>query len=131
MSGPDAETTQMPVDQILQAFKDLKALINSVIAEDDSFKIWQLQNPSKSLDDFKRDTTQMDSLSQETKELLSSLGSEGYANIMGSAANIDPAQQMSFAASFSTLDWDTHANSVGNTIQKLLPMMLVKKLQTL
>ncbi|WP_342637759.1 Sca4 family protein [Orientia tsutsugamushi] len=120
MSGPDAETTQMPVDQILQAFKDLKALINSVIAEDDSFKIWQLQNPSKSLDDFKRDTTQMDSLSQETKELLSSLGSEGYANIMGSAANIDPAQQMSFATSFSTLDWATHANSVGNTIQKTI-----------
>ncbi|WP_371218544.1 Sca4 family protein [Orientia tsutsugamushi] len=120
MSGPEAETNQMPVDPILQAFKDLKALINSVIAEDDSFKIWQQQNPRKSLDDFKRNTTQMDSLSQDTKELLSNLGSEGYANIMGSAANIDPAQQISFAASFSTLDWDTQANSVGNTTQKTI-----------
>ncbi|SPR06913.1 Sca4 family protein [Orientia tsutsugamushi] len=120
MSGPDAETNQMPVDQILQAFKNLKALINSVIAEDDKFKVWQQQNPSKNLDDFKHDSTQMDSLSQETKELLSSLGSEGYANIMGSAANIDPAQQMSFATSFSTLDWATHANSVGNTTQKTI-----------
>ncbi|WP_371253769.1 Sca4 family protein [Orientia tsutsugamushi] len=120
MSGPDAETNQMPVDPILQAFKDLKALINSVIAEDDSFKIWQQQNSSKNLDDFKHDSTQMDSLSQETKELLSSLGSEGYANIMGSAANIDPAQQISFAASFSTLDWDTQANSVGDTTQKTI-----------
>ncbi|WP_342638844.1 Sca4 family protein [Orientia tsutsugamushi] len=120
MSGPDAETNQKPVDPILQAFKDLKALINSVIAGDDSFKIWQQQNPSKSLDDFKHDPTQMDSLSQETKKLLSSLGSEGYANIMGSAANIDPAQKMSFAASFSTLDWDTQANSVGNTTQKTI-----------
>ncbi|KJV74243.1 cell surface protein [Orientia tsutsugamushi] len=120
MSGPDAETNQMPVDQILQAFKDLKALINSVIAEDDEFKVWQQQNPSKSLDDFKRDTTQMDSLSQETKELLSSIGSAGYANIMGSTANIEQAQQMSFAASFSTLDWATHANSVSNTTQKTI-----------
>ncbi|KJV76504.1 Sca4 family protein [Orientia tsutsugamushi] len=120
MSGPEAETNQMPVDPILQAFKDLKALINSVIAEDDSFKIWQQQNPSKSLDDFKRDTTQMDSLSQETKDLLSGIGSAGYANIMGSTANIEQAQQMSFAASFSTLDWATHANSVGNTTQKTI-----------
>ncbi|KJV55432.1 Sca4 family protein [Orientia tsutsugamushi] len=120
MSGPEAETNQMPVDQILQAFKDLKALINSVIAEDDKFKVWQQQNQSKSLDDFKRDTTQMDSLSQETKELLSSIGSAGYANIMGSTANIEQAQQMSFAASFSTLDWATHANSVGNTTQKTI-----------
>nr|WP_245406871.1 Sca4 family protein [Orientia tsutsugamushi] len=120
MSGPDAETNQKPVDPILQAFKDLKALINSVIAGDDSFKIWQQQNPSKNLDDFKHNPTQMDSLSQETKELLSSLGSEGYANIMGSAANIDPAQQMSFAVSFSTLDWGSQANSVGNTIQKTI-----------
>ncbi|BAG40292.1 cell surface antigen [Orientia tsutsugamushi str. Ikeda] len=120
MSGPDAETNQMPVDQILQAFKDLKALINSVIAEDDKFKVWQQQNQSKSLDDFKRDTTQMDSLSQETKELLSSIGSAGCANIMGSTANIEQAQQMSFAASFSTLDWATHANSVGNTTQKTI-----------
>nr|WP_064591428.1 Sca4 family protein [Orientia tsutsugamushi] len=120
MSGPETETNQMPVDQILQAFKDLKALINSVIAEDNKFKAWQQQNPSKNLDDFKHDLMQMDSLSQETKELLSSLGSEGYANIMGSAANIDPAQQMSFATSFSTLDWATHANSVGNTTQKTI-----------
>ncbi|CAM79856.1 Sca4 family protein [Orientia tsutsugamushi] len=120
MSGPEAETNQMPVDQILQAFKDLKALINSVIAEDDKFKVWQQQNPSKSLDDFKRDTTQIDSLSQETKELLSGIGSAGYANIMGSTANIEQAQQMSFAASFSTLDWATHANSVGNTTQKTI-----------
>ncbi|WP_371223361.1 Sca4 family protein [Orientia tsutsugamushi] len=120
MSGTEAEANQMPVDPILQAFKDLKALINSVIAEDDSFKIWQQQNSSKNLDDFKHDSTQMDSLSQETKELLSSLGSEGYANIIGSAANVKSAQQMSFAASFSTLDWNTQANSVGNTTQKTI-----------
>ncbi|WP_371220306.1 Sca4 family protein [Orientia tsutsugamushi] len=120
MSGPEAEANQMPVDPILQAFKDLKALINSVIAEDNKFKAWQQQNPSKSLGDFKHDSTQMDSLSQETKELLSSLGSEGYANIIGSAANVKSAQQMSFAASFSTLDWNIQANSVGNTTQKTI-----------
>ncbi|KJV56095.1 surface antigen family protein [Orientia chuto str. Dubai] len=107
-------------DPILQAFRELKTLINSLILEDESFKKWQEQNQNKTLDDFKHSAAQMDNLTPETKELISKLGAAGYANILGSGANIEQAQEMSFAASFCTLDWATQSNAVGNTTRKTI-----------